>query len=392
MRIVVLTLLISPATAQQSGHKPLESPIPEPELPVIGFDGGCTGPSCWTNEEAITKRSTLYETWRKDSKTVGEVAEGEVVWKNGTICVTYKPDRLVVKTAIPDFRLKVGDVVLRYVEQGRGSYDVKHDQRSYDIWANGGWYRDTNWSQADDGGEILCTEEESAQATCRLKKTNSMLVEPGIREWWRRIEKRDHTKGWIREQVSLNSDHASADTGHDAQDKVTSSMYNVLEPKLPVIDNDACPGRDRSVADYRIARSHGMYSSYREGRTLVTTLKARERVTILAGVNVIRKPDRASIRQPHDGVLQSGDVALGYGFRANGNMDFWAKGVWFEDSLESIIDKGGECGFRDKTQCDIEIIENGIREWWVQVKTGNGAVGWVRADSSDTFSNLCTYD
>lgn len=391
MRIVVLTLLISVATAQQSGHKPLESPMPEPELPVVGFDGGCTGPSCWTNEEAITKRSTLHETWRKDSNVVGEVAEGEVVWKNGTICVTYKPDRLVVKAVIPEFRLRVGDVVLRYVQQGWDSYNTKHGQRSYDIWANGGWYRDTNWTQADEGGEILCTEEEAAQATCHLVKSNLTLVEPGIREWWRRIEKRDHTKGWIREQVSFDKDRVSANAGN-VDGKITSIADTVPEPKLPVIDNDACPGRDRLVADYKITRSHGMYSSYREGRTLVTTLKARERVTILAGVNVIRKPDRALIKQLHDGVLQPGDVALGYGFRANGNMDFWAKGVWFEDSLESIIDKGGECGFRDKTQCDIEITENGVREWWVQVKTGNGAVGWVRASGSDTFSNLCTYD
>ena len=384
MRIVVLALLSSVVAAQQSPRKPVEPATTEPELPVISFDGGCTGMSCWTSEEAIKERSTLYDTWRKNGKAVGEVAEGEVVWKNGTICVTYKPDRLIIKTAIPDFRLKVGDVVLRYGQQGRGSYD---------IWANGGWYRDSHWGQADDGGEILCTEEEAARATCYSQKSNSTLLELGARKWWRRIEKRDHTKGWIREQVAFPAeDRASANSDSDAHDKTKPYTYTIPEPKLPMIDNDACPGRGRTVADYKITRNFGMYSSYRESRTLVANLKAGDRVTILAGVNVIREPDRALITQLHDGVLRPGDVVLGYGFHANGGMDFWSNGVWFEDFVESIIGKGGSCGFADETQCDIQITKNGIAEWWIQVKDKSAATGWVRADGSDNFSNLCIYD
>jgi uncharacterized protein YgiM (DUF1202 family) len=43
------------------------------------------------------------------------------------------------------------------------------------------------------------------------------------------------------------------------------------------------------------------------------------------------------------------------------------------------------------------ITKNGVKEWWVQVKTGSGSSGWVLADkstgdkhwNSGNFSNLC---
>lgn len=154
------------------------------------------------------------------------------------------------------------------------------------------------------------------------------------------------------------------------------------------------------MSDYKITRNDQIYSSYREGRTFIGRLKAGEEVTVLAGVNVIREPDRAVITQPDGAFLQRGDVFLGYGFHANGSVDFWAKGVWFEDYFESIVAKGSFCGFADKTECDIQITKNGINEWWVKVKTNGGVTGWVRANrpvgdqgwNSDNFGGLCNLD
>lgn len=388
IRILTLILLSSLATAQHNSAQKTAQPAAEPELPMISFGGGC----CQGSEVAVTKRSTVYDTWQKNRKVIGELSEGEAVRSIGdTICVTRKPDKLTVKTPIPYFGLETGDVVLRYQQEEVNNND------GYDIWANGGWYRDTSWSQAEDGGEILCTEEEAATAKCYSKQlqSNLILVEPGIREWWNPIQKSDGTKGWVLEQANLQYHHHIS-AAPEPQPAGKAQPFVFAEPKLPVIDNDACPGRGRVVSSYKITQNDPMYSTYRDDRKLIGTLKAGERVTVLRGVNVIREPDQAVMTQGD----RRGDVVLGYGFHANGNMDFWAKGVWFQDYYESIVAKGSWCGFADKSQCDIQITKNGISEWWVQVKTSSSSIGWVRADkpaggqswNSSNFGDLCNAD
>jgi hypothetical protein len=77
-------------------------------------------------------------------------------------------------------------------------------------------------------------------------------------------------------------------------------------------------------------------------------LKAGEEVTVLAGVNVIRAPDRALAKYDgqvlakdvSDVSLKRGDVFLIHEFRADGDYDFWAKGVWYTESHEDVSGKG----------------------------------------------------
>jgi hypothetical protein len=57
------------------------------------------------------------------------------------------------------------------------------------------------------------------------------------------------------------------------------------------------------------------------------------------------------------------------------------------------------CGF-GKDNCNIQVISNGIKEWWVQVKTAKGGSGWVCASKvtgdklwdNPNFRDLCTLD
>jgi hypothetical protein len=172
----------------------------------------------------------------------------------------------------------------------------------------------------------------------------------------------------------------------------------IPEPKLPVIDYSACPGKDRIVPHVKIERDDHMYSSWEGKRVLVGKLKAGGEVTVLAGVNVVREPGRALIAQPDvDHSLNAGDVILVYGFHA-GFYDVWAKGVWFTEYYENLGDMQ-RCGFRDHTMCTWEIVRRGVNEWWVQVKTGTGSTGWVLAEKTtgdkewnDGNFDLCNQD
>jgi hypothetical protein len=172
---------------------------------------------------------------------------------------------------------------------------------------------------------------------------------------------------------------------------------SVPEPKLPVIDNDACPGKDRTVDHVKISHDDRIFSSWEDKRVSVGALKAGEEVTVLAGVNVIREPDRGFInRPPYGSSFKAGDLVLRYGFHADGESDFWGKGVWFKVNFEDIEERGSFCG-SGKNQFTIVITKNGVKEWWVQVKTGSGLTGWVLAwkstpdknRASENFSQLC---
>jgi hypothetical protein len=181
-----------------------------------------------------------------------------------------------------------------------------------------------------------------------------------------------------------------------------SAKSSLPEPKLPVIDYNACPGKDHIVSHFRIVKDDRIYSSWQDKRVPVGMLKAGNEATVLAGVNVIREPDRAVVRQlgadAHP-FLKAGDVVLRYGFHWDGESDFWGKGVWFTVNFEDIEEKDSFCGF-GKDQCAIKITKNGVSEWWVQVKTDSDLTGWVLAynfagdknSRSGNFGDLCSAD
>jgi len=165
----------------------------------------------------------------------------------------------------------------------------------------------------------------------------------------------------------------------------SGSPSNLPDPALPVIENDACPGKSAPIPNVKLVKDDVIYSSPDKGKS-VARLRAGEKVTVLAGANVIRQPDKALIKyvSPDDTSLpplKVGDIVLGYGWHVDGNMVFWAKGVWFKEDIEAVAEKG-KCGFTSgfgPSGCTIDIIKDGVVEWWVQVRTSNGVSGWVLA-------------
>jgi hypothetical protein len=179
------------------------------------------------------------------------------------------------------------------------------------------------------------------------------------------------------------------------------------EPKLPVVQRDACP---RAVVFHvKLEKDVRMYSSWQEKRALVGSLKTGDKVTVLAGINIIREPDRALVRQPlvHALVaqplvqappsLKPGDVIFRYGLNKYDYWNFWGKGAWFTEYIDQVVEKRASCDFPDERACYVKIIEYGIKEWWLQLKTRGGRTGWVLAtkytDAKDlgytAFDGVC---
>jgi len=156
--------------------------------------------------------------------------------------------------------------------------------------------------------------------------------------------------------------------------KVTST-----EPKLPVIDDKACPGKGRIVPNWKIKRNSALYSSWQDRRSQTGTLKAGEKVTVLTGVHISREPDKILVTKPMPALnLKPGDIILRYESLGEGSANFWAKGVWYKDgNLWTTIEKDGKGGCGAVELCDSKVIEDGIHERWVQVKTSTGQMGWA---------------
>ena len=119
-----------------------------------------------------------------------------------------------------------------------------------------------------------------------------------------------------------------------------------------------------------------MYSSWQEGRTELARLKAGEEVTGLTGVHVTLRPDRILVKTAIPNLaLKPGDIVLRYMYLGEGFANIWANGVWHKsEDCTFITEKSGEGCLRD---CSAVVTEEGVKEWWVKIKTSDGQVGWV---------------
>jgi hypothetical protein len=163
-----------------------------------------------------------------------------------------------------------------------------------------------------------------------------------------------------------------------------SSKSSVAEPKLPVIDFDACGSPNPNIHSgkpvlYKLQADDRLYSSWQDSRTFVRGLASGTEVIQVGAVNIIREPDRGMISGKVDESLRPlvlGDEVLGYGLHSDGFISFWGKGISFTEYYENIAFKGS-CGFADKTQCHINITKPGVQEWWLQLTTSDGVTGWI---------------
>jgi hypothetical protein len=176
----------------------------------------------------------------------------------------------------------------------------------------------------------------------------------------------------------------ATDQGESSSESADSS---IPEPKLPVVEHDACPRA--VVSGLKIEKDVRIYSSWRDKRSLVGTLKAGSKVTVLSGANIVREPDRVVVTQPFaQPSLKPGDVILRYGLDAGDYWNFWAKNAWFTVYIDQVVEKNSGCEFPDRRACWVKVFKNGIKEWWLQVKTRDGRTGWGLASKYADIKDL----
>jgi len=160
------------------------------------------------------------------------------------------------------------------------------------------------------------------------------------------------------------------------------------EPSLPVIDYKACPFEGCTFGKWIVTRDVTLFSTWKEPRTPVTTVKKGQVVTGITGIHITYEPDRIQVLRPIPELhLRRGDVILRYMYRGEGFADIWAKGQLKREYDCSFITEKNNSGCL--LDCAAKVISEGRKDWWVQAKTSTGSIGWTKVkDQFDCMDSL----
>ena len=137
--------------------------------------------------------------------------------------------------------------------------------------------------------------------------------------------------------------------------------------------------KDARFGKWLVVRESAIFSTWKDDRKFVATLKKGDVVAGLTGVHITYEPDRVEVLQPIPELhLRPGDVILRYMYHGEGYADIWVKGQWKKDyDCTFITEKDGSGCLRD---CIAKVTSEGKKDWWVRLKTAQGSIGWAKVD------------
>ena len=147
-----------------------------------------------------------------------------------------------------------------------------------------------------------------------------------------------------------------------------------VKPALPKINENACPFEGCQFGAWTATDDLQLYSTWKEDRKPVAKLSKGAPVTAVTGIHITFEPDEiqvtAAIAQYG---LKPGDTVFGYMNLGEGFFNAWFNGYWVED-----FDGSGVDGFGCERKCNAKLLKAGHSEWWVEIKTKDGVIGWTQ--------------
>jgi hypothetical protein len=172
-----------------------------------------------------------------------------------------------------------------------------------------------------------------------------------------------------------------------AQQSAIVSVASGQEPKLPVIDNSACPFEGCTFGKWRVTKQSVLFSSWEEGRAQIVKLSPGEEVNGITGIHITRAPDRIAVTKSiPDLDAAAGDVILRYMCMGEGTANIWIKGHWHQGYDCTFVTEDEKNGGGCQKDCSAVVKEYGGKKWWVKVQTADGKTGWLLAN--DNFDGM----
>lgn len=149
------------------------------------------------------------------------------------------------------------------------------------------------------------------------------------------------------------------------------------KPTLPKIDRNACPFEGCQFGKWTADQLVPIYSTWRAKRKLLRNLKKGEAVTAITGIHITFEPSELKVTSPMPQYgLKPGDIVFGYMNLGEGFFTAWFNGTWVEYFDGSTIGGPDDSGCR--RNCTGKFFKIGRMEWWVQIKTKDGTMGWTK--------------
>jgi len=161
--------------------------------------------------------------------------------------------------------------------------------------------------------------------------------------------------------------------------QVVSDKSPAHGPSSPVIDYNACPFEGCTFGKWLVVRDTAILSTWKDGRKPVATLAKGDIVTGLTGVHITYEPDRIKVFKSIPELrLQPGEIILRYMYHGEGFADIWVKDHWEKNyDCTFITEKDGSGCLGD---CVAKVVSEGHKDWWVELKTAKGSIGWAKAE------------
>lgn len=166
--------ILLPAFCQDSGgFKEMATPA----LPFYDW-GVCPYETCAYGQWAAHRSATVYDSWKPERRSIGQLAAGDQVTGITGAVVTFKPGLIRMDRDLPDQNLQRGDTILTYAYRGEGFSAV---------WFKGKYHSlfDISFVKWPDG------------TGCGGAHCAATYVELGRKAWWAEVKLTSGRTGWV---------------------------------------------------------------------------------------------------------------------------------------------------------------------------------------------------
>jgi hypothetical protein len=165
-------------------------------------------------------------------------------------------------------------------------------------------------------------------------------------------------------------------------------------PPVPFEDVGACPFEGCTYREWTANATVTVRRSRSQTAPVVFRVRPGEKVTALTGVVITVRAARVQFREPATVAAFPESVSIKPGetlYLLTNQGEGFSKG-WFKGSMLTDIDTtefhNGVCEVQP-SKCKGRIVGNGQTEWWVQIRSRRGVIGWTV--DSDKFDGQDRY-
>jgi hypothetical protein len=150
-------------------------------------------------------------------------------------------------------------------------------------------------------------------------------------------------------------------------------------PKTPYESHGVCPFECCTYRTWTVNADTNLLVDRRDGAVVAVRVCRGQQVQGLTGVVVTTKLGRAVARTSvmlGDERVRTEDSMHVLHYMGEGVWRYWLRGRFGEAFIPSTEECRGR--LRERSECDIQLVEKPETTWWARIRAGNGREGWTR--------------